>query len=94
MNVLHRSLLPQTSTTQCCAASHGRPCLPCGLQLGGVSMQSFEGVEVVAAAQCRRKQSHSGVELVYSFGEKIWWRVGGSYAIELAALSASGHEDA
>ena len=55
-------------------------------------MQSFEGV--VAAAQCRRKQFRSGVELVYSFGEKIGWTVGGAYAIELAALSASGREDA
>jgi hypothetical protein len=57
-------------------------------------MQTSEGVEVVAAAQCRRKQPRSGAELVCSFGEKIWWRVGGAYAIEVAALSASGHEDA
>lgn len=57
-------------------------------------MQISEGVEVVAAAQCRRKQFRSGVELVCSFGEKNWWRVGGAYAIELPALSASGHEDA
>lgn len=40
-------------------------------------MQISEGVEVVAAAQCRRKQFRSGVELVCSFGGKNWWRVGG-----------------
>jgi hypothetical protein len=77
-----------------CANGNGKHGMPCVLQVGGVSMQTSEGVEVVAAAQCRRKQSRSGAELVCSFGEKIWWRVGGAYAIEVAALSASGHEDA
>ena len=44
--------------------------------------------ELEAAAQYRNVFPKSTLSYVHACGEKIWWRVGGSCAIEAAALSA------
>lgn len=89
-------LLQRLLQAQGCADIHGR--MHCHVDCELAACVHTRKCPKALSPWLRRSAEGSGSaaaqSLFMTFGEKIWWRVGGPYAIELAALSACGHEDA